>query len=202
MTVIGLTGPSGSGKGEVGKVMAAAGIPVLDTDAVYHALTDEPSPCTQALAEAFGTEILQEDGSLDRKRLAAAVFCGGDVQAGRCAVLNRITHAFVLKEVRVWLARMRALEMPAAVVDAPMLFESGFDRECAQVVSVLAPEETRLTRIMARDGLSRERALARLHAQKDAAFYRAHSDICIENTGTLEQLRQNAAVLAERLKAK
>jgi len=181
MLTVGLTGPSGAGKGCVASLFARYGVPSIDTDAVYHELLIPPSPCLLELAEAFGAGILTTDGTLDRKALAALVFAPGheaDLQT-----LNRITHRHVLAEVRLRLADCREAGKAAVLVDAPQLFESGFDAECDMVVSVLAPRELRLSRIMARDGLDEERASARLDAQKPDEFFRAHSDAVICNDG-------------------
>ncbi len=181
MLTVGLTGPSGGGKGTVASLFARYGVPSIDTDAVYHALLVPPSACLEELAEAFGDGILTADGTLDRKALAARVFAPGQQEA--LATLNRITHRYVLAEVRQLLAAYREQGKAAALVDAPQLFESGFDAECHRILSVLAPREVRLSRIMARDGLDRARAEARLAAQKPDEFFKARSDAVIENDG-------------------
>ena len=186
MIVIGLTGPTGSGKGLFGSYLLKNGVPVADTDAIYHEITGGPGPCMEALQDRFGDSIVREDGSLNRPVLASIVFCGGEEQALRWRDLNEITHDFVLREVRIWLAEQRAKGKRAACVDAPLLVESGFHRECDVTVSVLAPPEIRLRRIMARVSISREAALARISSQKTDDFYRQNSDFVIENEGTEE----------------
>ena len=181
MLIIGLTGPSGAGKGTIASLFAAYGVPSIDTDAVYHDLLMPPSDCLNELAERFGNGILSPDGALDRKVLAALVFAPG--HEADLADLNTITHRHVLSEVRRILAVYREQGKPAVLVDAPQLFESGFDAECHHVLSVLAPRNMRLARIMARDGLDEERASARLNAQKPDEFYRSHSDAVVYNHG-------------------
>ena len=96
MLVIGLTGPSGAGKGEVSRMLLALGIPVIDADEVYHALLVPPSPCLDAIASAFGKQVLRADGTLDRKALSAIVFS----DAAQLQNLNRITHGFVMERIR------------------------------------------------------------------------------------------------------
>ena len=150
MLTIGLTGPSGAGKGVIASLLAAYGVPSIDTDKVYHSLLIPPSACLDELVGRFGSEILHPDGTLDRKALAALVFAEGHEQD--LADLNTITHRHILDEVRVRLRRFDAEGIPAVLVDAPQLFESGFDAECGFILSVLAPYEVRLARIMARDG--------------------------------------------------
>ncbi len=187
MLIIGLTGPSGAGKGTVASLFARHGVPSIDTDAVYHELLIPPSPCLDELGERFGEGILCPDGcTLSRAALAAIVFAPG--HEAELRDLNTITHRHVLGEVRAILAVNRAADVPAVLVDAPQLFESGFDRECDRILSVLASRELRLARIMERDGLTRERAEARLDAQKSDEFFLERSDAVIVNDGAPELL--------------
>ena len=179
MKVIGVTGPTGSGKSLLGKHLSKHGIPVIDADEVYHGLLIPPSPCLDALKTAFGSGIFYKDGSLDRSKLSAIVF--RDPQ--KLELLNRTVLIFVLDRIRVMLRAMERDGFPAAIVDAPTLIESGFHRECGTVISVLSPKELRLERIMQRDGLTREKAEARIAAQKDDEFYRSHSHYVLVNEG-------------------
>ncbi len=184
MLVIGLTGPSGAGKGEVSALFAHYGLPVIDADAVYHRLLLPPSACLSELAAHFGHGILAPDGTLDRKALGAIVF--SDPEA--LQALNTIAHRYVMEEIVRELEQLRKRGTRAAVLDAPQLFEAGADRLCTAVVSVLAPVNLRLERIMKRDGLDRERALQRIRAQKSDSYFRSHSNYVIENSSAVEQL--------------
>ena len=186
MMTIGLTGPSGSGKGMVASLFAKYGIPAIDTDAVYHRLLVPPSSCLDALVQRFGKEILHPDGRLNRPALAFLVFAPG--QSSDLADLNRIAHEHILREVRRMLADYEKQCIPAVLVDAPQLFESGFDKECTVILSVLASREVRFERIMERDGLTRESANARMNAQKDDAFFEAHSHHVLYNNGPASEL--------------
>ena len=185
MKILGLTGPSGAGKAIVGSAFLAQGIPVLDTDRVYHAWIDTPSPCTEALREAFGGAILAQNGSVDRKKLASVVFADDGKREARLATLNRITHAFVLKSCDEWLAEQEARGARAAVIDAPLLIEADLHLRCDAVIAVLAPVSLRSARIQARDGITREAAEARIRAQKPDEFYREHADFVFVNDGDL-----------------
>ena len=181
MLTVGLTGPSGAGKGTVAALFARYGIPSIDTDAVYHALLVPPSPCLDELAARCGSSSLTSEGRLDRKALAALVFATG--HEAELADLNRIAHRHVLDETRRRLVDHEAQGAPAVLVDAPQLFESGFDAECDRILVVLAPWETRLARIMERDGITREQALARLNAAHPDDFFRARADLILVNDG-------------------
>lgn len=190
MLLIGLTGPSGAGKSTVSELFASFGLPVLNADAIYHTLLTPPSECLSDLTECFGREILAPDGTLNRTALAAIVFD----DPRELEKLNHITHSHVMRDARRQLKKLRDNGVPAAVFDAPQLFESGADRECNIVVSVLAEEEIRLHRILERDGIPREAALKRIHAQKSDRFFRTHSDYIIENNlspdALIPQVRQ------------
>ena len=185
MLVIGLTGPSGAGKGAVGTILEEYGIPVIDADAVYHALLIPPSPCLDALCEAFGDDILTPEGGLNRRRLGEIVFSDPDALQR----LNTVSHAFVMAELRNQLKKLRAKDLRAAVIDAPQLFEAEADKDCNIIVSVLSDKRTRLERIMARDGIDAEAALRRMDAQRSDEFFRTHSNYIIENNGNLDLLR-------------
>ena len=184
MLVIGLTGPTGAGKGAVASIFAQYGIPVINADRVYHELITPPSSCLQELVEAFGKQILLADGSLNRRALGGIVF--NDPAARER--LNSITHRYVMEEVKGQMERLRREGVPVAVFDAPQLFEAGAQRACGAVVSVLADRGLRLERIIARDNLSAEAAMRRILAQKSDEFFKTHSDYIIENNGTLETL--------------
>ncbi len=190
MVVLGLTGPSGAGKGVVGDAFRAAGIPVLDTDAVYHEWICRPSPCTRELAKAFGDGILNEDGSVNRRRLASIVFCGTSEEEDRKKKLNAITHRYVLESCEVWLGDCEEHGARAAVIDAPLLIEAGLHTRCDRVLAVLAASETRLARIMVRDGIPYEAARARILAQPTDAFYREHAHFVFENDGAESEARR------------
>ncbi len=184
MLVIGLTGPTGAGKGEVAAIFARYGIPVINADRVYHELITPPSSCLQELTEAFGRKILTPDGCLDRHTLGGIVF---NDHAAR-EKLNSITHRYVMEEVRTRMERYRRENLPVAVFDAPQLFEAGAHKACGAVISVLADRQLRLERIMARDGISAEAAMRRILSQKSDEFFKAHSDYIIENNGACELL--------------
>jgi dephospho-CoA kinase len=170
--------------------MERQGFPTIDTDAVYRELLVPPSPLLEELFEAFGLDVMTPEGELDRAALAARVFAPG--QEAELARLNAIAHPHILREVRRRLSAyaeesQRGDGPRAVVVDAPQLFESGYDSECDIICSVLAPKAKRLARIMERDGISEERAKARMNAQRSDSFYRKAGYVIVNN-GDMEQL--------------
>ncbi|MBQ8431769.1 MAG: dephospho-CoA kinase [Clostridia bacterium] len=185
MLVIGLTGPSGAGKGTVADLLREYGLSVIDADRVYHALLIPPSPCLDALCKRFGKGILTADGTLDRKMLGGLVFS----DPAALQDLNSIAHRFVMDKIRAQLRQLEANGHRAAVIDAPQLFEAGADKDCTAVIAVLADENLRVERIVRRDGIPAQAALQRIRAQKEESFFRTHSNYIIENNGTAEELR-------------
>ena len=184
MLVIGLTGPSGAGKGVVAELFAKCGLPVVNADDIYHRLLIPPSPCLEKLVERFGEDILTPTGMLDRRALSKIVFSDPTALAD----LNAIAHRYVMQDVTRRLEALRIEGTRAAVFDAPQLFEAGANRACSVVVSVLADKRLRLERIMRRDGIDADAAWKRIEAQKTDEFFRAHSDYVIYNDGSPDAL--------------
>ncbi len=187
--IIGLTGRSGSGKGAVCEIFERYGIPSIDTDAVYHEILATRGACTDELAAAFGKEILDGNGLVDRKKLAAAVF-GKPNTSELLNRLNAITHKYIMTITR---ERVRALANAGAIavlIDAPQLFEAGVERECDLVLGIVASTDLCVERITARDGIDEKAANHRLISQHDDAFFREHCDAVIENTADLAALER------------
>lgn len=181
MKIIGLTGGSGTGKGTVAARMRELGAGWVDADAVYRGLCAANREMLAALNAAFGG-VLDETGALDRPKLAKIVFS----DPAKLAKLNEITIPYIRAAS---LDAMQAqADRPIVLYDAPTLFEGGVDDLCEKTIGVLAGTETRVQRVMARDGISEEAARARILAQPDDGFYCARCDYIIENNGDLAAL--------------
>lgn len=188
MIVLGLTGPTGAGKGEVTKRLAENGVLIIDTDRIAREVVEKGQPCLAALVETFGENILHADGTLDRAALAARAFAtpeGG-------AALNAVTHPFIIARS---LDILKQSDNPRAVIDAPLLFESGMDAYCHVTAAVLADSGVRLSRIMARDGITEKQARLRMNAQPDDAFYRERAAYILENNTDTAALDTAVAAL-------
>ena len=180
MKIVGITGPSGSGKSMLAAALAARGYLHADAAAIYHDLLRTSAPMRAELVAAFGDDILK-GGQIDRRVLAAKVF--GKKSKKPLLRLNKITHKYVcracIKEIRA------AVDAGAKgiLLDAPLLIEARLDRLCDLVVCVTAPTDMRARRIAARDGISARDALFRIHAQPDDAFYRKKCGYILCNDG-------------------
>jgi len=193
--MIGLCGRSGSGKGYVCKIFSEYGGLHLDTDNIYHSLLlpagGEASPCAAELAFAFGEEIFTAEKTVDRKKLSSIVF--SDEEA--LERLNKITHKYIFNET---MRLFDSSDAPFAVMDAPVLFESGFDKYCNFTVCVTADDETCIRRITERDGISPERAKMRLENQISKEKLTELCDYEIVNNGTEDVRKQIKDILKER----
>ena len=195
LLVIGITGGSGAGKTTMLRCVRARGGVCIDCDALYHELTRTDAALRAELSAAFG-DVFLPDGDLDRARLGQLVFS----DAAQRARLDEITARHVGNAVKKRLAQAEADGVPLAAIDAINLIQSGLGELCRVTVGVLAPEETRLARILTRDGVTRERALARLHAQAPDEFYRRHCDhLLINNAEAPAQFALQADALLDQI---
>lgn len=176
MLIVGLTGGSGSGKSFISSHLPTKDICIVDTDALYHSMISGPGPCVNALAASFGNGVINQNGGIDRKKLGDIVFSEQD----KLNLLNKITHKFILDKAR---KIYEDSGCKIAIIDAPLLFESGFDKECDVTVAVIAEENLRISRIIERDGIDRQAAIKRISNQKSNRFFIENCDIVIENNG-------------------
>lgn len=185
MLIVGLTGQSGAGKGEFSRIFKSFdGVYCLDTDTTAREVVEKGKPCLKELCEYFGNEILESDGTLDRKKLASIAFADEEKHKN----LNRITHFYVVEEIKKWLDDVKKEGAKVAIIDAPLLFESGADSLCDITVGVLAPYTTRLKRILKRDKIDKKSAKLRLDSQPKDEFFEEKCDYIIANNGSLKNL--------------
>ena len=178
--ILGITGGTGCGKTTLLKLLEAQGALVIDCDAVYHKLLETDQTMLREIGTRFPGVI--RENKLDRKALGSIVFA--DPQA--LQDLNKITHKAVKQEV------LKLLETAPQLVaiDAIGLFEGGLAELCKLTIAVTAPEKDRITRLMAREGISESYAKARIAAQKPQSEFSALCDVTLENNGTLEDFQK------------
>ena len=194
MKVLGLCGGSGSGKGVVCQLFSDFNIASIDTDAVYHNLTSTSGACLDEIISEFGEGVVS-NGSLNRIALSLIVFSDKD----QLKKLNSITHKHILEKVREQICDYAKLGYRGVLVDAPLLFESGFDAECDLTLCVCADKDLRIERIMKRDGISREKALVRIDSQLPDDYLRDKCDYVIENSSTADALKKQVADIVKQI---
>ena len=181
MKIIGLTGPTGSGKSTIAKYFSDSGVEIIDCDLVAREVTDIGSELLPLLADAFGDEILADDGSLIRKELAKRAF-SSKTQTEK---LNSIMLPFIANRIKEILDVFATDGVECVMLDAPTLFESGLDSICDSVLAVLCDEEIRKERIIERDNLTEEQAVTRLSAGKPDSFYTEKTRHIVVNDGEM-----------------
>jgi dephospho-CoA kinase len=188
--IIGLTGFSGAGKSTTAEIFKNHGFYHLDCDAlVHHRVYGEPA-VLRALASRFGKDIIQ-DGCLNRPVLRSKTMGNSEALAD----LNKIMMPFIMSAIEKVIESHR--DQPL-VLDAPLLFESGLNKRCDFIVSVVAEPTFAAQRIIERDGLQPEEAQKRLASQHPADFYAERSDYTIINNGDLTALeRQVEKIIRE-----
>ena len=195
MVVIGVTGGVGTGKSTVAKMFKELGATVLDADAMAHLLMEPKRLCWRRVLECFGKEILNEDQSINRRRLADIVF--GDAQ--RRKELEAIVHPQVLRQIKQRLHRLgRSRRVRAVVLDVPLLVEVDAQGMADALVVVTAPRDVQLQRLAHRFGEPGE-AQARIEAQMELSAKAALADVVVDNAGTLDATRTQVKRIWEQL---
>lgn len=190
--VIGFTGGTGAGKTTLLRAFEDMGAYILDCDALYYEQLRDDAKLRADIEGAF-PGVFGADGALDRAKLGTTVF--GDKK--RLFALDRIVRAHLPREIA---SRVLQTEARLVGVDAIKLLESGLAALCDATVAVIAPEEARIARIMARDGIGEDYARARVGAQKDDAFFRARCGYVFENDAdSPEKAKENARAFLTKL---
>ena len=180
--LIGLTGPTGAGKSSVSSIFERYGFAVVNADEIAHKALEDTA-CKESLTQTFGKEILNPDGTINRKSLAKSAFANSD----NTKKLNDLTHPVIIRLSQEAFEELSA-DYKSIIFDAPTLFEAGMDTMCDLIISVAAPLELRTKRITERDNLTKEQALARISAQHENSFYTDRSDYVIVNDCDLDTL--------------
>ena len=195
MRIIGITGPSGAGKTTALNVLEELGGAVIDCDAVYHDLLTSDIALQSELCQTFG-DILDAEKQIDRKKLGAIVFH----DPAKLALLNQITQEAICTKVQTLINY--AGNVPAVAIDAIALLESPLRELCDTTVAVIAPQEIRVARIMARESISRDYAWSRVRAQKPDEYFIQHCEHifvndCASREEFADQIRKKLKELME-----
>lgn len=185
---VGLTGGIASGKSTVAEMFAALGVPVIDSDAIARQVVVPGSAGLAAVVDAFGTEVLHPDGSLDRRRLREFAFATPENRRR----LEAILHPLIAAEME---AQAASAGGPYQLLVVPLLIESGLEARVDRVLVVDCSESVQKTRLMVRDGETAAGVERLLAAQLDRETRLARADDVLVNAGTREELRERVQAL-------
>lgn len=194
--IAGLTGPSGSGKSTVSKFFEKSGYTVINADKVAREIMDPDGTCLKQLSLAFGSDIINSDGTLNRRKLAEKAFADRE----KTQLLNDITHPQIFLRTLKLCRESIDCGKNKILFDAPVLFESNSDIMCDAVVSVIAPREVRIERLTMRDGITREEIERRLDSQQPDEFYISRSDYVIDGGEALSEVEEKTNMIIKRLR--
>jgi dephospho-CoA kinase len=196
--VLGLAGPAGAGKSLIAAALAADGARVLDADRIAREITERDPDVRAGLAAEYGAGVYRADGTLDRAAVAARVF--SDPEA--LARLNRLVHPRLVARLREGIAdAARDGFAGTLVVDAALLFDWGFERDCDAVLAVVAPEALQVERLTAARGWSAHEARRRIANARGAASFRALADDVVVNDASPAAAVAAARAAVARLRA-
>ena len=197
MYVVGLTGGVGSGKTTVSQVWKEEGATLIDADQIARELVQPHTPAWTDLIKTFGKEILEEDGSIHRKKLAAIVFSNPEQRR----LLNGILHPRIQQEIGRRLEEVGRKDPEAIVViDAPLLMEAGDPRKMDQVIVVTSTRAQQIERLKKRNGMTEERAQEILSSQMPLEEKVKRADRVIHNEGPLEETKKKAREIFKEIK--
>jgi dephospho-CoA kinase len=202
---VGLTGAIGSGKSSVGRMFASLGAHVAQADAVAHDLMRPGQPVYNEVVRRFSREILNTDGTIDRKKLADAAFGTPEHPGSRAQELNEIVHPAVAQSQEEWMADIgRADAEAVVVVEAALIFEAGLQGQFERIISVTCPFETRVQRWMSRrhvdEPSARQELERRMAAQWPAERKSAAADYVIDNSGSRANTETQVRAIFARMK--
>ncbi|KAJ7643795.1 CoaE-domain-containing protein, partial [Roridomyces roridus] len=193
--VVGLTGGIATGKSSVSNMLKTKGIPVVDADIIARQVVEPGTPALAKITAFFGPEVLQEDGTLDRKKLGSIIF---NDEAKR-RKLNSIVHPAVRKALLWGVIKQWIGGSKYCIMDVPLLIEGPLWKWVGTVVVVYCSADVQLARLMQRDGSSREDALSRLNSQIPIADKVQYADRVIDNSGSLADLEAHVDLLVQAL---
>lgn len=186
--VVGLTGQTGSGKTTVADILKKNGCLIIDADLIAREIVEPGHKCLLELKKEFGDIICNKDGTLNRRILASIAFSNKE----KTNKLNNITHPFIVSRINE-IIKDNDNKCRIIIIDAALLIESGLNKICKIVISIIAPENIRINRIIKRDFITKEEAIKRVKSQNNEEFYRSNSSYVLDGT-------QDKYIIYEKIK--
>lgn len=194
--VLGLTGGIATGKSTADKFFEEKNIPIVDCDEIAHNIMNVNKPAWKDIKEVFGDKYLNEDQTINRKKLGKLVFN----DPTKMKILNEITHPRIFQEMESQIAQYKSEGYSLIIVDAPVLFESHSEKYYDKTLVISLPQDLQIKRLMARNNLTKEEALSRINSQMSLKEKEARATYVIENTGSVEDLYKKLNELLTKIK--
>ena len=195
MIILGITGGSGTGKTTISNLLSNYGVDIIDCDVVARKIVEPDMPALNEISDFFGKEYINNDKTLNRKKLANLVFNSPDM----LLKLNEITHKYVIEYIDLYIKNNTSQIIG---IDAAALIESGIYKKCDFVLSVLADKDTRVKRIINRDNISHSEAINRVNAQKNDEYYIEKSHYIVYNNTTIDDINNQIIEIIEDIRSK
>ena len=184
MKIVGLTGGISSGKSTVSSYFKQLEIPVIDADEVARKVVGPNSQGAIEIRKAFGSDVFEEDGSLNRQKLGALIFSNAENRQKLDELLQPLIKIMILDEIEEY--RQKGENM--IVLDLPLLFEKQYEELCEEIIVVYVPRELQLERLMKRNQYTKQEALSRIDSQLSIEEKRKRATVLLDNQGTIQQL--------------
>lgn len=186
MKIVGLTGGISSGKSTVSSYLKQLKIPVIDADEVARKVVEPNSQGAREIRKTFGSDVFEEDGSLNRQKLGALIFSNAENRQKLDDLLQPLIKIMILDEIEEY--RQKGETM--IVLDLPLLFEKHYEKLCEEIIVVYVPRELQLERLMKRNQYTKQEALYRIDSQLSIEEKRKRATVLLDNQGTVQQLYQ------------
>ena len=186
MKIVGLTGGISSGKSTVSSYLKQLKIPVIDADEVARKVVEPNSQGAREIRKTFGSDVFEEDGSLNRQKLGALIFSNAENRQKLDDLLQPLIKIMILDEIEEY--RQKGETM--IVLDLPLLFEKHYEKLCEEIIVVYVPRELQLERLMKRNQYTKQEALSRIDSQLSIEEKRKRATVLLDNQGTIQQLYQ------------
>ncbi len=197
MKILGITGPSGSGKTTLCTIMKNNyNAEVIDADKVAKELTSNTqSEYFQEMIKLFGVDVLKEDGSLNRKKVAKIIY----TTKNKRQELNKLTFKYVVQEINKKIEVLKNSSADLLAIDVPLLYEAKMENVCDYVIAVVAEDKEKIDRICKRDGIDKETAEKRLEIQNNNSFFVKKADFVIYNDKSIASLEKSLKEIINKI---
>ena len=192
---LGLTGGIASGKSTADEFFKKKKIPIIDSDLIAHKIMEIGQNGYKAVVDYFGTDILNDDQTINRRKLGGIVFN----DKAKLKKLNELTHPLVHQEIKQQMAQYRANQENLVVIDVPLLFESSFESLCNGVLVISISPELQIERLMKRNDFTKKEAIARISNQMPLREKEKSAAYVVANTGTIGDLEKKLSDLLQEI---